>query len=251
MTFNNKTIKISAIIQARMGSTRLPGKVLMPICGKSMLQHIIERLKFSNLINQIILAIPDTKENDILEEFASENSIKFYRGSEDEVLTRFYLAAKGNNCDVIVRITADNPLIDPEIIDVVIKEHLNKKADYSCTHYPSKFLPLGLDVEVFNFHTLEMAYENAKENHQREHVTPHFYKNPDIFKINSVELPAHLKNPNLRLTVDTKEDLELITKIYENLYEEGKIFGTEEILNLFSHKPELEKINCHIIQRTM
>jgi spore coat polysaccharide biosynthesis protein SpsF len=251
MISNQKAIKISAIVQARMGSTRLPGKVLMQICGKLMLEHIIERLKFSNLINQIILAIPDTEENDILEEFALGNSIKFYRGSENEVLTRFYLAAKENNCDIIVRITADNPLIDPEIIDIVIKEHLDKKADYSCTHYPFKFLPLGLDVEVFNSRSLEAAYKNAKGDRQRKHVTPHFYENPDVFKINGVKLPAYLKNPNLRLTVDTKEDLELMTKIYENLYEEGKIFKTAQILNLFSRKPELKKINSHIVQRVM
>ncbi|MBU4204812.1 NTP transferase domain-containing protein [Patescibacteria group bacterium] len=153
--------KICAIIEARIGSTRLPGKVLMPICGKPMLQHIIERLRFSKLINQIILAIPDTKENDILEEFALRNSIGCYRGSENEVLARIYLAAKENNSDVIVRITADNPLIDPEIIDLAIKKHLSERDDYSSTFYQSRFLPLGLDVDVLNFQSLGIAYINA------------------------------------------------------------------------------------------
>ncbi|MBU4461499.1 glycosyltransferase family protein [Patescibacteria group bacterium] len=241
--------KICAIIEARIGSTRLPGKVLMPICGKPMLQHIIERLRFSKLINQIILAIPDTKENDILEEFALRNSIGCYRGSENEVLARIYLAAKENNCDVIVRITADNPLIDPEIIDLAIKKYLSARADYSSTFYPSRFLPIGLDAEVFNFHALEIAYKNAKKSHQREHVTPYFYEHPDVFKIISIKLPKHLENPKLRLTLDTKEDLELITKIYAKLYKTGSLFKTKEILDLFKVQPELKKINAHIIQK--
>ena len=245
-----KTTKISAIIQARMGSTRLPGKVLMPICGKSVLQHVVERLRSSKLINQIILAIPDTKENDILEKFALRNSVECYRGSENEVLERVYLAAKENNCDVIVEITGDNPLIDPEIIDLAVEEHLDKKADFSCTNYGSRFLPIGLDVGVLSFQALEEAYKNAKDPYNREHVTSYFYENPDVFKITSVNFLKHLENPNLRLTLDTNEDLELITKIYAKLYKAGGIFKTKEILDLLKVKPELKKINAHIIQKT-
>lgn len=243
-------IKIAAIIQARMTSTRLPGKVLKLVCKKPMLSHIVERLKFSKFINQIILAIPDTKENDILEEFALQNSLKYYRGSEEDVLSRFYFAAKENNSEVIVRITGDNPLIDHDIIDEAIKSHLDKKADYSWTRAPERFLPLGLDVEVFNFQTLKKIHEDAKENWHREHVTPYLYENPDIFKINNVALLASLENPHLRLTVDTKEDLELINKIYKKLYRPGGIFKTKEIINFLEEQPELKKINASIIQRT-
>lgn len=245
----DKQKKISAIIQARMGSSRLPGKVLMTICGKPVLQHIIERLKFCKLINEVILAIPNTKENDILEKFALKNNVAYYRGSENEVLERVYMAAKENNCDVIVGITADNPLIDPEIIDLAVKKHLKSGADYSCTEYPSKFLPVGLGAELFNFNAIKTACKNAKEAYNREHVTSYFYENPDVFKLNSVTLPYNLKNPALRLTLDTKEDLELITKIYEDLHKEGEFFKTEEVLNLLNQKPELKEINRHIVQK--
>ena len=244
---NNK--KIAAIIQARMGSERLPGKVLKTLCGRPMLWHIVERLKFSKLLNQIILALPDAKGNEDLEKFAVENSIKYFKGSEDWVLERVFFAAKENNCDVIVRITADNPLMDPEIIDEAIKQHLKSGADYSCTEKPERFLPLGMGVEVFNFDSLQAAYNKSKESYDREHVTSYLYENPDVFKINSVKLSETLRAPHLRLTMDTKEDLELMEKIYQRLYRPENIFKTEQILNLFVKNPELRKINGHIIQK--
>lgn len=250
MVINNKTTKVSVIIQARMGSTRLPGKVLMTICGKPALQHIIERARFAKLINQIILAIPDTKENDILEEFALKNSVECYRGSENEVLERIYLAAKKNNCGVIVEITGDNPLIDPEIIDLAVEQHLNTKADYSCTNYAGKLLPVGLDVGVFNFQALESAYKNAKDPYNREHVTSYFYENPSVFSNTNVIIPKYLEDSSLRLTLDTKEDYELIAKIFEKLYKSGNIFKTKEILGLLKDQPELTKINVHVVQKT-
>ena len=245
-----KQLKVSAIIQARMGSERLPGKVLMPICGKSVLEHIVERLKFCKFLHHIILAIPDTKENDILEKFAQDNLLAYYRGSEEEVLERVYLAAKKNNCDVVVAITADNPLIDPEIIDTAVEQHVHSGADYSCTEYPSKFLPVGLGIELFNFKALAIAYKNAKDAYQKEHVSSHFYETPDAFKITKVVLPEDLKNPGLRLTLDTKEDLELISYIYTKLYKPGEIFKTKEIFDLLKSEPQLKKINAHVIQKT-
>ncbi len=246
----HKQKKVSAIIQARMGSERLPGKVLIPIGGKSVLHHIVERLKFCKLVDQTILAIPDTKENDVLEKFALANSIKYYRGSEHEVLQRVYLAAKENNCDIVVEILADNPLLDPQIIDLAIKEHVKTNADYSCTDYPAWFLPRGLGVGLFNFTALEVAYKNAKDDYHREHTTSYFQENPDAFKITRVKFPKHLESPKLRLTLDTKEDLELITNIYGKLHKAGSIFTTKEILDLFEHQPELKKINSHVIQKT-
>jgi len=244
-----KKRKISAIIQARMGSKRLPGKVLIPICGKSVLYHIVERLGFCKKISQIILAIPDTRENDILEEFAQKNSIKYYRGSEDDVLERFYWAAKENKCDVVVEVTADKPLIDTEIINLAIEEHLRNDCDYNFTHYPSNFLPIGLDAGIINFKALEMAHKVAKKDYQREHVTSYFHETPGAFKITTLTPPKRLKNPGLRLTLDTKEDLELIDKIYAALYKEGNIFGTKEIFDLLKKQPELKNINNHIVQR--
>ncbi len=246
-----KKINVSAIIQARMTSTRLPGKVLMTLKRKPMLLHIVERLNHAKLIDQVILALPDTKPNDVLEKFAAKNRINYHRGSEENVLARFYSAAKENNSEVIVRITADNPLIDPEIVDAVVKSHLASKADYSRTHHgkEGRLLPLGLGVEVFNFASLEKAHNEAPEPWHKEHVTPYFYENPDIFKINNVATPMNLKNPELRLTVDTEEDFELMNKIYERLYRKGEIFRAKEVMDFIERRPELKKINAGIIQR--
>ncbi|MDO8529974.1 MAG: glycosyltransferase family protein [bacterium] len=246
-----KKPKISAIIQARMGSTRLPGKVLMEICGKPVLGHIVERLRFSKLIDQIILAVPDTKENDALEAFAAKNSIACYRGSENDVLERMYLAAQENGCAVVVEVTGDKPLIDPKLIDVAISRHLNVKSKHSFTYYPSDFLPIGLDAGIINVEALQLAYKNATKERNREHVTSYFYENSDKFALTSFQLPLHLKNPGLRLTLDTKEDFELINAIYVKLYKEGDIFTTKEILDLCKARPELKKINAHVIQKTI
>jgi spore coat polysaccharide biosynthesis protein SpsF len=246
-----KPNKVSAIIQARMGSQRLPGKVLLRIIGKSVISHIINRLGFCKQIDEVILAVPDTKDNDILEKFAVENSIKYYRGSENDVLERFYLAAKENNCDVIVEVTGDKPLIDPNIVDLAIKRHLKENGNNKFTHYIPDSLPIGLDAGIIDFGVLKTAHENAKKNYQREHITSYFYENPDIFKIISIKPPKTLKNPGLRLTLDTIEDFKLINKIYSDLYNKGEIFQSREIFKLIEKQPELKKINSHIIQRTV
>jgi spore coat polysaccharide biosynthesis protein SpsF len=237
-----------AIVQARMTSTRLPGKVLMDISGRSMLWHVINRLKFSKELDDIILATPDTTENDILEGFAKENNFHYFRGSENDVLARYYGTAKKFKIDVIVRTTSDCPLIDPEVIDLVIEKHLNSNVAYTSNTLKRTF-PRGLDVEVFNFDILEQIYKKAKKNYQREHVTPYIYEHPEIFKIQNIEIKKKLREPELRLTVDTKEDLELIREIYKYLYKPGKIFYAEEIINLLNEHPELMETNINVRQK--
>jgi len=239
---------IAAIIQARMTSTRLPGKVLMDIEGKPMIWHVVNRLKFSKKLDDIILAIPDTKESDILEEFAENNNIKYFRGGEEDVLSRYYQTAKKFNVDPIIRITSDCPLIDPKIVDLVIEKHLNSAADYTSNTLKITF-PRGLDVEVFNFDVLKRTYKEAKENYQREHVTPYICENPGIFKLQNIEARGKLKRPDLRLTVDTKEDLQLIREIYKRLYRPEKIFYVEEVIDLLNKYPQLIKININIKQK--
>lgn len=243
-------MKIAAIIQARMTSTRLPGKVLMDISGKPMLWHIVERLKYSKKIGEVILAIPDTKQNDFLEKFAEDNDLKYFRGSEEDVLSRYYEAAKKFRTDVIVRITSDCPLVDPEIVDMIIEKHLNSDADYTSNTIKRTF-PRGLDTEVFDFNILEKTRKNAKENYQREHVTPYIYENPNEFKLQSVEVKGKFEKPNLRLTVDTKEDLILIRRVYEYLYKPKDIFYIGDIINLFNKYPQLSLINKNIKQKKL
>ena len=242
--------KIGAIIQARMTSTRLPGKVLMDIEGKPMLWHVVNRLKFSEKLDDIILAIPNTKKNNILEKFAKDNKVKYFRGSEEDVLSRYYKTAKKFKCDLIVRITSDCPLIDPQIVDLVIEKHLKLNADYTSNTLKRTF-PRGLGVEVFNFKVLKKAQKEAKEDYQREHVTPYIYKNPEIFKIQNIKAERRLRYLEIRLTVDTKKDLRLIREIYKRLYKPKKIFYTEEIINLLNNHKELVRINEKVRQKSL
>ncbi len=243
-------MKVSAIIQARITSTRLPGKVLMDIEGKPMLWHVINRLKSSKKLDDIILTIPDTKENDILEKFAKDNKVKYFRGNENNVLSRYYETAKKFHCEVIVRLTSDCPLIDPKIVDLVIEKHLNRGVDYT-SNVIKKTFPRGLDVEVFNFMVLEKAHKGAKENYQREHVTPYIYEHPEIFKLQNITAKGILKRPEIRLTVDTKEDLRLIKEIYKYFSKPQKIFYAKEIIELLDKYPELKKINAKIKQKDL
>ena len=243
--------KIVVIIQARTTSTRLPNKVLMKIKGKQMLWHVINRLKFSKKINEIILAIPNRKDDDILEKFAKNNNIKYFRGSRDNVLSRYYGAAKKFQSDIIVRITSDCPLIDPRVVDSVVMKHLKTRADYTSNVLKRTF-PRGLDVEVFNFNILKQAYKNAKKRYEKEHVTPYMREHSKVFKLQNLETKNILRRPDLRLTVDTKEDMKLIKKIYNYLYKDYKqIFYTDEVVELFNREPELAKINFNIEQKKL
>lgn len=243
-------MKVTAIIQARTTSTRLPGKVLVDIEGKPMLWHVINRLKSSKKLNDIILAIPDTKENDILEKFAKENKVKYFRGSEEDVLSRYYEAAKKFEVGLVVRITSDCPLIDPRIVDLVIERHLNSKADYTSNTLKITF-PRGFDTEVFNFDVLEKTYREAKKRYQREHVTPYIYEHPETFKLQNVEARGKLRHPEFRLTVDRKEDLKLVREIYDYLYIPGNIFYIQEVINLLEKHPELARINAQVRQKKL
>jgi len=207
-----------------------------------MLWQMINRLKHAKKIDEIILAIPDTKENNILEKFAKQYNLKYYRGSENDVLSRYYNAAKKFRCYIVVRLTSDCPLIDPEIVDKVVEKHLKTGADYTSNILKRTF-PRGLDTEVFNFEILEKAQQKAKEFYQREHVTPYIWKNPKLFKLRNLKADKDLKFPHFRWTVDTKEDLQLIKEIYKYLYKPGRIFYAKDVIDLFNKHPELIGIN--------
>ncbi|MFH1462592.1 MAG: glycosyltransferase family protein [bacterium] len=238
-----KEEKISAIIQARITSTRLPGKVLMKISGKPMLWHIISRLSCSKKISQIILAIPDTKENNLLEEFAKKEKIRYCRGSEEDVLARYYETAKKFKASVIIRITADCALIDPEVLDKVIEEHLKSGADYTANILKRTY-PKGLEVEIMTFQALKKSYQEAKAAPEREHVTLYIRQHPEKFKRVNVENSKDLSS--FRWTVDEKEDLEFVREIYKRLYQSSRIFLMEEIVELLEKEPQLLEINKNI-----
>lgn len=246
----SKNTRVVAIIQARMDSTRLPGKVLKDISGKPMLWHMLNRLKLSNGIDNIILAIPNSVQNDRLEDLAKGLKLHCFRGSEEDVLDRYYKAALEFGGDVIVRLTSDCPLIDPCITDRVIEEHLLTDSDYTSSGIKRTF-PRGLDTEVFSFDALKRAHEEAKQDYEREHVTPYIYLHPEIFKLESVEASGKQRRPDLRLTVDTEEDLKLIREIFKRLHREGHTFYIEDVIDLLDKHPELTAINAHIRQKEL
>lgn len=230
---------IGAIIQARMGSTRLPGKVMKKINGKNpMLFYLIQQIKQSKLIESFVVATTDLKEDDIIAKYLKNNQILCFRGNEKDVLDRYYNCAKKFSFDPIIRITADNPLIDPHIIDNLIQIYQNNEIDYLTNCLPRTF-PYGTEVEVFSFHSLETAWKYAKRNEEREHVTPFLYNNPNKFKILNVFNQSD--QSNFRWTVDYLEDFDFVEKIISEIRKQP-IF-VNDILLLLQTKPELLKLN--------
>lgn len=233
--------RIIAIVQARMASLRLPGKVLMPMMDKTVLEQVVRRTGCVPAIFRTVVAASDNKLDDLIETLCGEKGIRCFRGSESNVLERFYLCAKEYNAAVIVRVTADDPLKDPGVIKKAVKLYEEGSYDYvSNTVEPT--YPEGLDIEVFSFEALERAYHEASLPSEKEHVTPYIYKNPDQFRIYNFKNDIDLSE--LRLTLDTPEDYALIHKIYEELYKKpNELFGMEEILNLLEQRPNLKDIN--------
>ena len=239
---------IYAIIQARMGSTRLPGKVMMDLCGSPVLEHVVNRLNQSKLIDNIIIATSTDSNNQPIIDFCQKNDIDCFVGSEDDVLDRYYKTAIDNNMkdeDIVIRITSDCPLIDPFVVDKVIEEHISNNNDYT-TNVIECTYPDGLDCEVFNFSVLKDTWVNANLSSQREHVTLYIRDNPDKFKLGNVKNDIDLSD--LRWTLDEKEDFVFINEVYKNLYTKDSFFTMEDILDLLNKKPELLEINSEFMR---
>ncbi len=236
---------IAAIIQARMGSTRLPGKVLMTLAGKPVLWHIITRLQQAYHLDNICVATTIENEDNCIEEACRLWEIPVYRGSLDDVLLRYYECAKRigmqeGKKDYIVRITADCPFVDPSIVDNLIEKAVNGHYDYVSNIDPPTF-PDGLDVEVFRFDVLETTVKEARLNSEREHVTPFIRDNKFFFKYNHA---SNLDLSNIRLTLDTSEDYKLISTIYDALYHKGEIIYLNDVLKLLDSRSEILAINA-------
>ncbi len=240
----------SAVIQVRLGSTRFPGKVLTDILGKPMLWYLIERLKASQSLDNIILAMPDTRANNLLQEFAKKNNISYFMGSEYDVLDRYYQAIRKFKVKTIVRICADCPLADPRIVDEVIRLHQKEGNDYTSNTIERSF-PRGLDVEVFELKSFEQVKRYAIKNYEKEHVTAYFYQNPSKFKLSCYRAKGKLNHPGFRLTVDTPEDFILIKNIFSRLYKKGKLFTADDIIDLLEREPNLVEINKNIKQKDL
>ena len=232
---------ITAIVQARMASTRLPGKIMLDIQGKLLLEHVIDRVRASRLIEKIVIATTANEKDKAIVDFAQRRGILYYVGSEDDVLDRFYQAAKRFHAGLIVRITPDDPFKDPEVIDKLVSYYLDHKdsLDYVSNTIKSTY-PEGLDVEVFTFTALEKAWREAKKPSEREHVTPYIWNHSELFRIANVENDEDLSH--LRWTLDTEADLRFTQEIYARLYR-GQIFLMKDILTLLEKEPELLTIN--------
>lgn len=233
---------ILGILQARISSTRLPGKVLKPILGKPMLFRQIERIHRSKNIDKILVATSIEKSDDIIEDFCHSNNIEYFRGNLNDVLDRYYQAAKLYHTKHVVRLTGDCPLIDPEIIDNVITYHIKQNNDYTSNTLKPTF-PDGLDVEIMRFNALEQAWTQSKLPSHREHVTRFLYTQPELFKLGNVQNVTDLSH--LRWTVDDQTDFDLINEIYQSLYEKNPTFNFEDILTFLETHPKLKTLNTN------
>lgn len=240
-----------AIVQARMGSTRLPGKVMMDLCGRTVLERVLERVKACVLIDLVVVATTTKPADDVIKDLADKIDTPCFRGSEDDVLKRYYEAAKKYEADTVVRVTSDCPLIDPALLCGMV-EAFNRmkergvKVDY-LTNALTRTYPRGLDAEVFGMDALERAHREAAQAFEREHVTTYIRMRPEVFTLREVKSAQDLSG--YRWTLDTEDDFRLIQEIYKTLHKEGEIFGTMEVLELIKRRPELSEINAHVKQK--
>jgi len=238
--------RIAAIIQGRMSSSRLPGKILLDIAGQPMLWRVVERVRMARTVDETIVATTTDPSDEPVAKFCQERAILLYRGSLYDVLDRFYQAASLYRADVIVRVTADCPLIDPAVIDRTVTELLETGADFSANRLPppwKRTYPIGLDTEVCTFAALERAWREARLPHEREHVMPYLYSVPGRFAVRVVD--AEQDFGHLRWTVDTPEDLEVVRRLFE-LLGGRRNFTWQEVLAVWQAHPELAEINAEV-----
>lgn len=233
--------RIVAIIQARTGSTRLPGKVLLPILGKPMFTHMLERVKRAKKLDAIVVATTDKPEDDAVAKLARECGVGVCRGSEQDVLDRYYQAAKGASADIVVRLTGDCPLMDPAVIDRVITHFQEARGALEYCGTPRNY-PEGLDTEIFSFAALEDAARESILPSEREHVTPYIRNHPGRFKSESWQEEAG-DNSSMHWSVDTQADFNFVTKVFERLYPANQSFSKDDVLVLLREHPELLELN--------
>jgi spore coat polysaccharide biosynthesis protein SpsF len=244
--------KTGIIIQARMSSTRLPGKVMLKLVNKEVLWHVVKRCQKSKLVDTGIVATSTDPIDDKIEKFCKKYRFNIYRGSLNNVLERYYLCAKQYNLDTIIRITSDCPLIDPTIINLAIEKFEQEQYDYlsNIVGANQTNFPIGLSVEVFSFSALEKNYKEAKSDYEKEHVTPSFYENTDKFKVAPILKPLPGYNKSYRITLDYPEDFKLIKAVYNNLYKNNEIIDTKRAIAFLTKNPKISAINSNVAQKS-
>ena len=232
-----------ALVQARMNSTRLPGKVMKEILGRPVIWHIVNRLKWAKLVNQVMIATSNNPGDGILVDFARENKIGCFTGSENDLVDRLYHAARKFKADAIVRITADCPLVDPALVDKISKHYLDGQGrfEYVSNINPPTY-PDGLDTEVFSFKALERIWKEVESRLLLVTSIPAYFQQPGKLRTANIKYKEDLSN--MRWTLDYQEDLVFITEIYKQLYRSDRIFLMKDILDFLKNKPQLMNINA-------
>jgi spore coat polysaccharide biosynthesis protein SpsF len=246
-------MKTIAIIQARLGSTRLPGKVLLRLAEDTVLGHVVRRVRACPRLNGVIVATTVADEDAAIVTECQRLGVPSFRGSAEDVLARYFHAAQGAGAEAVVRVTSDCPLFDPELLDRMLETFHRLNATAVTVDYLSNTLrrtfPRGLDAEIFTFAALRDAFAEATSPHEREHVTPFFYEHPERFRLHSVEGPTDLSAH--RWTLDTPDDWKLIESVYRELHTPGGMFTTAEVLKLLRARPELATLNAHVEQKKL
>lgn len=238
--------RVLAIIQARMGSSRLPGKVLKPLCGKPILYHILQRVERVNELSEIVVATTGNQIDNPIAELAQSQGVFCFRGSQEDVLDRFFQSAQtldAKSDDVIIRLTGDNPFIDPQICGELLSFFLESSFGYVTT----SGYPLGVGTEIFTFSALEETHTQAAKAYEREHVTPFMYRQGQVFGT----MKSPMDYSNVRLTVDSSEDYQVAQQIYASLYPVKKEFGLAEILDYLEANPAVAAINQGVHQKQL
>lgn len=238
--------KIGITIEARLASTRLPGKILKPLHGKPMLARMIERLKRVQLAETIVLATTDQPQDQPVADLAKQLGIGYYQGSSEDVLDRVLKAAQKYDIDLIVETCGDCPLIDPGILDMQIRAFLDNDVDYVGCHLVKTY-PLGVDAKLFTTKTLEEVAGLTSAPPDRENVSLYIYEHPQRYKLLNIEAKGKYRRPDLRLVVDHQEDFNLVEIVYSELYDRNPGFGLGEIISLFDRKPDLAQLNRNVV----
>lgn len=240
--------KTQAIIEARMTSSRLPGKVMLPICGKPELELLVERLRQSRLLDGVVIATTTNATDDVLEALAARLGVGCFRGSEEDVLDRVLKAAQATGTEVIVEVTGDCPLVDPDILDGLVALYRRGEHDY-VSNTLRRTYPRGLDVQVFSTATLADVARRTDDPVDHEHVSLYIYEHPELYRLHNQDSGLPERWWDLRLTLDTEEDYTLIRRVFEALYPGQPDFRMGDILALLERHPEWLDVNRHIQQK--
>ncbi|MDR3400887.1 MAG: glycosyltransferase family protein [Chthoniobacter sp.] len=240
-------MKVVAIIQARMGSSRLPGKVLLDLAGEPMLSRVVRRLRRARRIHEVVVATTTESRDDALETFCREHGFACFRGDENDVLDRYYRAAQAHGAGMVVRITSDCPFIEPEIVDRVVTEGDAPDVDYASNIGVPRTFPRGLDTEVMPWRTLDRVWQEDRNPAWREHVTQYIHKRPELFRTRNVCHDTDLSH--LRWTVDTPEDFAFASQVYEHFGHDD--FSWRDVLDVLDRHPAWSEINQAIEQKVV